>query len=312
MQYLFGVDVGGTTVKIGLVSLEGKILDSFEIKTDTSDEGVRILPDIRDAIYAYLSKNDINSSDVLGIGFGVPGPVTNNVVNCCINLGWKVINIEEEFGKLLDWNPKIACSNDANVAALGEMNACEYPNVKNAVMFTLGTGVGGGIILNNKILDGTNGAAGELGHLHLDTVHNYKCNCGLTGCLETVASATGVVRLAKEYLQTMPSSLSNIDVEKLSCKDIFDAAKENDELALKVVNELAYHIGLAASIVGCIVDPDIFIIGGGVSKAGDILINAIKDQYQKLAFHAVRKTDFVLASLGNDAGMLGAALLAKE
>jgi glucokinase len=309
MQYLFGVDVGGTTVKIGLVSYDGKLLDSFEIKTNTSDEGEHILSDIRDAIYAYLSKNNINSSDVLGIGFGVPGPVTNNVVNCCINLGWKVKNIEEEFGKLLDWNPKIACSNDANVAALGEMNACEYPNVKNAVMFTLGTGVGGGIILNNKILDGTNGAAGELGHLHLDTVHNYKCNCGLTGCLETVASATGVVRLAKEYLQTMPSSLSNIDVEKLSCKDIFDAAKEGDKLALEVVDKLCYNLGWAAASIAAVTNPQVIVIGGGVSKAGKFLLDKIEENFMEKAFHACKNAKFALATLGNDAGMYGAAAL---
>lgn len=312
MQYLFGVDIGGTTVKIGLVSYEGKLLDSFEIKTNTSENGSNILPEIRDAIYAYLEKNNIKKEEIVGIGFGVPGPVSNNVVRKCINLGWPVLDVEEEFGKLLDFKTNIAAGNDANVAALGEMNACDIDGIKNSVMFTLGTGVGGGIIMNNTIVDGTNGAAGELGHLNIDTLHNYQCNCGLSGCLETVASATGVVRLAKEYINTMPSVLNDLSDEKLDCRAVFDAAKAGDELALKVVDELAYYIGRAASIVACVVDPQIFIIGGGVSKAGQFLIDAIERHYKKLAFHAVRHTTFALAKLGNDAGMLGAALLAKK
>ena len=295
MQYLFGVDIGGTTVKIGLVSLDGNLLDSFEIKTDTSNNGDNILVSIRDAIYSYLCEKEIEHTDV---------------VKGCVNLGWKTKDIPAEFSQLLDWNPTISCANDANVAALGEMQGCSDSNIKNAVMFTLGTGVGGGIILDGKIVDGVHGAAGELGHLHLDNKHNYQCNCGLKGCLETVASATGVVRLAKEYLNTMPSVLN--DLEEISAKAIFDAAKAKDSLALKVVDEVAYYIGYAASIVACIVDPDIFIIGGGVSKAGDILINAIKAKYQEFAFHAVANTPFALATLGNNAGMLGAALLAKQ
>lgn len=312
MQYLFGVDIGGTTVKIGLVSFDGELLDSFEIKTNTKEEGKNILPEIRDAIYNYLDLKNLNKNDVLGIGFGVPGPVTNNVVRGCVNLGWKTMNIKEEFGKLLDFNTNIVCANDANVAALGEMHACGDNSIKNSVMFTLGTGVGGGIIMENKVVDGINGAGGELGHLRLDTVHNFSCNCGLTGCLETVASATGVVRLAKKYLGTIPSVLNEIEEDKIECRTVFDAAKANDALALKVVEEVGYYIGYAASIVACVVDPEVFIIGGGVSKAGKILIDAIEKNYQNYAFHASKNTPFLLAKLGNDAGMLGAALLAKK
>lgn len=308
MQYLFGVDIGGTTIKIGLVSKEGKILDKFEIKTNVSNNGNNILKDVRDAIYTYLEKNNIVREDVVGIGFGVPGPVSNNIVKRCVNLGWAEINVKEEFSMLLDWSPVVACGNDANVAALGEMHVCENPNISNAVMFTLGTGVGGGIILNNRIIDGSHGAAGELGHIRLDNIHNFKCNCGLCGCLETVASATGVVRLAKAYLENEKSSL---DPLTLTAKCVFDAAKANDALALKVVYEVGYYIGYAASVVSSVVDPDIFIIGGGVSKAGKILIDAIEENYKKLAFHATKNIPFVLASLGNDAGILGAALLAK-
>lgn len=306
---LFGVDVGGTTVKIGLVSEDNKLIDKFEIKTNIENNGSSILNDIKDAIYNYLENHNIDKNEITGIGFGVPGPVINNVVKSCINLGWGTVDVEKEFSKLLDWNPKIACSNDANVAALGEMSV--NPSYKNVVMFTLGTGVGGGVIYNGKPIDGAHGAAGELGHFHLDKVHNYKCNCGLTGCLETVASATGVVNLAKEYLPKTPSILSNIEPDKLECKDIFDAAKANDALALKVIEEVGYYIGLAASIVAISIDPDAIIIGGGVSKAGKILLDIIEKYYYELSFHAVKDTKFFIASLGNDGGMLGAALLAK-
>lgn len=311
MSYLFGVDVGGTTIKIGLISHDGRIIDKFEIKTNITNNGQEILKDVRNALYNYLSINKISTAEIDGIGFGIPGPVSNDVVKGCVNLGWKEKNVCQEFASLLDFETKIACGNDANVAALGEMwvgNSNQYHNV---VMFTLGTGVGGGIIIDGKPVDGVHGAGGELGHLHLDLVHNYQCNCGLKGCLETVASATGVVRLAKEYLVKMPSSLKNINIEELTCKDVFDAAKAGDALALKVVDEVGYYIGYAASLVAAICDPEAFIIGGGVSKAGRILIESIAKHYEKLAFHAVKNTPFVLASLGNDGGMLGAALLAK-
>ena len=309
MQYLLGVDIGGTTVKIGLVSYEGEIIDKFEIKTNVENNGESILSDIRDAIYNYLEQKSICKCDVLGVGFGIPGPVVNNVVYKCTNLGWDILNIEEEFGKLLDWNPLIAATNDANAAALGEMHNCKNPNITSSVMFTLGTGVGGGIILNNTVLNGAHGGAGELGHFKIDTVHQYKCNCGGIGCLETVASATGVVRLANEYLETMDSVLKGTEV---TAKAVFDAAKSGDELALKVVNELGDYIGKAAAFVAAVVDPDVFIIGGGVSRAGKILTDVIESSYQKYSFHISRNTPFILASLGNDGGMLGAALLAKR
>ena len=309
MKYVFGVDIGGTTVKIGLVSYDGVIIDKFEIKTNVENNGESILADIKDAIYSYLNDKNISKNDVSGIGFGIPGPVVNNVVYKCANLGWDVLNVKEEFGKLLDWEPVIAATNDANAAALGEMYNCKNPNITSSVMFTLGTGVGGGIILNNIVLNGVNGGAGELGHIKIDSVHKYKCNCGGIGCLETVASATGVVRLANEYLATMDSTLKGIDI---TAKDVFDAAKAGDELALKVVNEVGDYIGKAAAFVAAVVDPDAFIIGGGVSRAGQILMDVIETSYLKYTFHISKNTPFILASLGNDGGMLGAALLAKR
>ena len=310
MKYLLGIDIGGTTVKIGLVSYIGIIIDKFEIPTNTENNGASILGDIKDAIYSFLEKKGIERTLVTGIGFGVPGPVVNNVINKCTNLGWGIVDIVKEFGSLLDWNPLIACTNDANAAALGEMHHCNDSSISSSVLMTLGTGVGGGIILNHNVLNGAHGGAGEFGHMQVDKVHNYKCNCGGYGCLETVASATGVVRLAKQYLGSKPSALD--EVENITAKDVFDAAKANDELALKVVKEVWEYIGLAAAHISTVVDPDIFIIGGGVSKAGNILIDVIKDSFRTHAFHVSKDIPFALATLGNDAGMVGAALLAKQ
>lgn len=311
MKYLLGIDIGGTTVKIGLVSPAGVIIDKFEIKTNIENNGSSILSDIKNAIYAYLEEHQINHDEVHGIGFGVPGPVVNNIIYKCTNLGWGIVNIVEEFGKLLDWNPVIAATNDANAAALGELHHCNDGNIHSSVMFTLGTGVGGGVILNHQVLNGVNGGAGELGHIKIDTVHNYQCNCGGRGCLETVASATGVVRLAKEYLVGEESSLHTIGIDNITAKDVFDAAKANDSVALKVVKEVGYYIGKAAAFVSAVVDPDVFIIGGGVSRAGKILLDVIEENYRFHAFHISKKTPFVLASLGNDGGMIGAALLTQ-
>ena len=311
MKYLLGIDIGGTTVKIGLVSYEGNIIEKFEIPTNTENSGSSILSDIKDAIYSFLGKKEIDRTLVTGIGFGVPGPVVNNVIYKCTNLGWGIVDIVESFGSMLDWNPVIAATNDANAAALGEMHYCVDSNVNSSVLMTLGTGVGGGIILNKKVLNGAHGGAGELGHMQVDKVHNYKCNCGGVGCLETVASATGVVRLAKEYLPNSNSVLKNIEFDMISAKDVFDAAKNGDELAMKVVKEVGEYIGIAAAFISTVVDPDVFIIGGGVSKAGPILTDVIEGNFRKHAFHVSRNIPFVLAKLGNDAGMVGAALLAK-
>ena len=309
MKYLFGIDIGGTTVKIGLLSHEGVIIEKFEIKTNIENNGASILTDIRDAIYSFLDKKNIDREQVIGIGFGVPGPVVNNVIYKCTNLGWGIVDIVEAFGSLLDWKPVIAATNDANAAALGEMHYCGDSNVNSSVLMTLGTGVGGGIILNNKVLNGAHGGAGELGHMQVDHVHKYECNCGGVGCLETVASATGVVRLAKEYLGTIKSNLD--ELADITAKDVFDAAKAGDELAMKVVSEVGEYIGKAAAFISTVVDPDVFIIGGGVSKAGNILTDVIEVNFRKHAFHVSRNIPFVLAKLGNDAGMVGAALLTK-
>lgn len=294
----FGVDVGGTTVKIGVV--EGtKILDSFVVVTKAET----LFDDVCLAIKKYM--NDHNITEIEGIGFGVPGNIIDNYIYRLPNVGIGNIDLIKEISKHFP-NVKIAGGNDANVAALGEM--LYHNEYKNACMLTLGTGVGCGIVLNGKILEGVHGAGGEVGHMVIADDYNFECGCGLKGCLETVASATGVVRLAKYHKNEFKTSLK----EEFSAKDVFDAARNGDELASFVVDKLCYYIAKAISLLAVCVDVDVYYIGGGVSKAGDILINGIKKHYKNLSFFAVRNIEIQAAHLLNDAGMLGAAGLISE
>ncbi len=310
MEYIYGIDIGGTTCKIGIFQSSGELLDKWEIETDKSSNGKNIIKNIASSIDEYNKKNNINKNDIIGYGFGVPGSTKNNVVNKCINIGWGTVDVKKECLKYID-NDLIVCNNDANVAALGEIWQGNAKNIDHAIMYTLGTGVGGGVIVENKVVEGANGAGGEIGHMHVDDYFNFPCNCGNHGCLETVASATGIVKMAKYFIERRMYKTDLVDDANLTCKMIYDYAKKGDELALVVTEYVAKYMGIAtAAAAGCI-DPLVFIIGGGVSKAGNILIDGIRKYYKKYAFHPSKDTPFVLAKLGNDAGIYGAAYLVK-
>ena len=305
-QYAFGIDIGGTTVKCGFFKNDGTFVEKWEIPTRKDNGGDLILPDIADAIRERLEKHGVSMDDVEGIGVGVPGPVLDDgVVNGCVNLGWGVFNVSEKLSALLG-GIRVVAGNDANVAALGEQWRGGGKGCKNVVMVTLGTGVGGGIIIGGRILPGGHGAAGEIGHMQMRKNETAVCGCGKKGCLEQYASATGIVRLAKLALAdtTKPSSLRSL--AEVTSKDIFDAAKTGDVMALKLVDTLGEMLGSALAHITAVVDPDVIVIGGGVSKAGQILLDAIVKHYRPAAFHACRDTEFKLAVLGNDAGMYGA------
>ena len=305
-NYVFGVDIGGTTVKIGLFSIEGELLDKWEITTRKDDGGAYILQDITDSINAKLTEKGISKEDVKGVGMGVPGPVKEDgTVVKCVNLGWGVFNAADELSELVGLPVKVG--NDANMAALGEYWQGGGKSYQNIVMITLGTGVGGGIIINGKMLSGVNGAGGEIGHMPIDPEEQDVCNCGKKGCLEQYASATGIVRLANRALQASDKPSVLREAKYVSAKEIFDAAKSGDNLALELMEEHGKRLGYALASVACVVDPEAFVIGGGVSKAGNILLNTVKKYYQEYAFHACRNTEFCLATLGNDAGMYGGA-----
>lgn len=310
--YAFGVDIGGTTIKMGLFTTTGDLLDSWEIPTRTESEGSYVLPDIAAAVEAKLKEKDISKLDVEGIGIGVPGPVgPDGTVFRCVNLGWDVFNVEQRLTTLTGLKSK--AGNDANVAALGEMWQGGGKGYRNIVMVTLGTGVGGGVILNGKILAGVSGAAGELGHMTMIDDETETCGCGKKGCLEQYTSANGLVRITRRYLAAHPKAKTSLfGFNPLTAKDICDEAKKGDEVALKMLAQLGNLLGKALAYVSCTVDPEAFVIGGGLSKAGPILIEAIRKEFKHYAFHASRETEFKLAELGNNAGIYGGVRMVLE
>lgn len=306
-KYVFGVDVGGTTVKMGFFDSEGVVLEKWEIPTRTQNGGENILPDIAKSILNTMDEKGISKEDVIGVGIGVPGPVDGNgVVYKAVNLGWGVFNIAETLTGLLGIPAK--AGNDANVAALGEMWKGGGQGYRSLVAVTLGTGIGGGVIIDGKLLTGYKGAGGEIGHVHIMDGEPEACGCGGHGCLEQYGSATGVVRLANRILAATEedSVLRNGDV---SAKSVFDAVKAGDKVAIQIATQFGEILGKGLAIIASVLNPEIFVIGGGVSKAGEILFEYIKPAYQKYVFPGSAETEFALATLGNDAGIYGAAKL---
>lgn len=307
-KYVFGVDIGGTTVKLGLFDVEGKVLDKWEIPTRTEKHGENILPDIAESIKKKLEQTD--KSLVAGVGVGAPGPVDGEgVVHKAANLGWGTFSIKDTLEALLEL--PVMAGNDANVAALGEMWMGGGRGHKDLVMVTLGTGVGGGIIVNGRILTGATGAGGEIGHIHVKDGEKEACGCGNQGCLEQYSSATGITRLAARRLASGDEESLLRDGE-VSAKTVFDAVKAGDALAREVAEEFGGYLGGALASIACVVNPEVIVIGGGVSKAGEILIDFIRPYYEKQVFHGSRQVKFCLATLGNDAGIYGAAKLVLD
>ncbi len=304
----FGIDIGGTSVKLGLFTENGNLLDKWEIPTRKEDSGSHILEDVAASVSKKISEDRLARENIIGIGIGVPGPVTEDgTVIHCVNLGWGVFNVEEETKRLTGFETK--AGNDANVAALGETWQGGGRGYKNLVVVTLGTGVGGGVILNGEILTGSNGAAGEIGHITVNYEEEDRCNCGRQGCLEQFASATGIVREAKRLLKISGEPSKLRDIATLSAKVIFDFAKEGDALSIQLVEQLCRYLGIALSHIAHVVDPQAFVIGGGVSKAGSMLTDLIKKYYENNVLFALKNKDFKLAELGNDAGIYGSAKL---
>jgi len=300
MKYGFGIDLGGTTVKIAYFDETGNMLDKWEIPTVTADGGKQILPDIAASIRHYIDAYQLNETMILGLGIGVPGPVDGKgVVNKCVNLGWGVFNIAEELAKLTGFPVK--AGNDANVAALGEYWKGGGQGCENMVFATLGTGVGGGIVIEGNLLHGTHGSGAEIGHMVLNRHETAVCGCGKKGCVEQYCSATGIVRLAALH-----------GMENVTCKDIFDAGKAGDKVALEVLEEYYEYLGEFLGTLCSVIDPEIVVLGGGVSKAGEVLLEGVAPYFHKYVFHAASNVKFALASLGNDAGAYGAFKLALD
>ncbi|KRO18553.1 ROK family glucokinase [Lacticaseibacillus saniviri] len=312
---IIGVDLGGTTAKFAIMTPEGEIQQRWSIDTNILDDGKHIVPDIIESINEHLDLYNMTPGDFIGIGMGSPGSVDidKGTVTGAFNLNWKTtqpVKADIEKGTGITFT----IDNDANVAALGEQWQGAGDNNKDVTFVTLGTGVGGGIVADGNLLHGVAGSAGELGHVTVDP-NGYMCTCGKRGCLETVASATGVVRVARDMAEEFAgdSKLKQIldDGDEISSKIVFDCAKDGDKLALMIVDRVSYFLGLALANVGNMLNPSFIVIGGGVSAAGDFLLTRVDKYFKQFTFPNVRKTtELRLATLGNTAGVIGAASLA--
>ena len=310
-EYAFGIDLGGTTAKIGLFTTSGALLEKWEVATDTSNAGEHILENLAAAILGKMKEQSIQPEQVEGVGIGVPGPVLDSsiVPIVCANLGgWGERNVSAQLSGLLD-GLKVLVGNDANVAALGEIWMGAAKGAKNAVMVTLGTGVGGGVVVNGKVVDGVHGAGGEIGHITVNRHETAVCGCGKRGCLEQYSSATGVVRCMKKLLDENPDTPCVLRGTEFAAKDVFDAARNGDALAAREVDEMSDTLGMALANIASTVDPEAFLVGGGVARAGDVLFAPLNKHFQEYAFKSCRETPIKQASLGNDAGIYGAVRL---
>ena len=305
-KYVFGVDLGGTTVKIGLLTTSGEKVDVWEIPTRTEQNGKYILGDIAKSIRAKMEEKGITDSEVMGVGIGAPGPVdSKGVIYNAVNLGWGKFNLEDELHSIVKLPVK--AGNDANVAAYGEAWKGGGKGYSNMLLATLGTGVGGGIIIDGKLLNGATGAGGEIGHIHIEDEEEDTCGCGNHGCFEQYASATGAVRLAKRELVASNEDSVLRSENDLTCKLIFDAAKAGDALAKRVIEKYGYYLGKGLAAVASVTNPEVIVLGGGVSKCGEILFDLLRPSYEKYVFPGSANVKFALAELGNDAGIFGAA-----
>lgn len=304
--YCFGIDVGGTSVKCGLFHTDGTLVEKWEIPTRTENNGQNILPDVAETINAKLAEKNIDKADVEGVGIGIPGPINSRgEAACAVNLYWGFTPVAQILGDFTGL--KAQAGNDANVAALGEAWKGAAAGAQNIIMITLGTGVGGGIIINGKILAGSHGAGGEIGHALVVRGEEEKCNCGNHGCLEQYASATGIVRVAGRVLAASEDDSTLRELQNITAKDVLDAFKAGDAVAVRIMGYVGDLLGGAIAGFTTVVDPEAIVIGGGVSKAGQPLIDCIEKYYQRYAFSSCKETPIVLATLGNDAGIYGAA-----
>ena len=310
-EYAFGIDLGGTTAKVGLFTTAGELLEKWEVPTDTSNAGEHILENLAAAVQGKMQEKGLTADQVEGVGIGVPGPVLNSriVPIICANLGgWGNRNVAEELSALLG-GIKVLVGNDANVAALGEIWVGAAKGCRSAVMVTLGTGVGGGVIVNGRVIDGAHGAGGEIGHIPVNRHETATCGCGKHGCLEQYSSATGVVRCMKKLLDENPDTPCTLRGTDFAAKDVFDAARSGDVLAAREVDEMTDTLGMALASIAATTDPEMFMIGGGVSRAGDVLFTPLREHFKTYAFRSCRETPIVAATLGNDAGIYGSVRL---
>ncbi len=305
-KIVFGVDVGGTNVKFGLFTYpERELIIKKEVKTPQANQNELLFELIFNTINELVQSNQFEMSQVHGIGIAVPCPVKGGCVGKCPNLSWENMDIKDKVSQYFPEHVKVEVANDANAAALGENESLDNP-YNNAILITLGTGVGGGIVVNHKIHEGSSGMGGEIGHMFVYEESKEVCGCGSVGCFEQVCGTKGILSYAKDLAKSQQTS---INLSEITVKDVFDAAKTGDFVGKKVIDRVAYYIAKSASILAVTLDPEVFIIGGGISKAGQYLINQITIHYKKIARFTSGNIPFILAHTGNDAGIIGSAHL---
>lgn len=314
---IIGIDLGGTSAKMAIVSLKGEILEKWTVSTNILEDGIHIVPNLIESLEERIELYKMSAADFLGIGMGSPGKVdadTKTVIGA-YNLNWSTLR---EIGKAFEkaFDIPFYIENDANIAALGEQWKGAGEGALDCVTVTLGTGVGGGVVVNGQLVRGATGTAGEIGHLTIDTQGQFDCTCGKKGCLETVASATGIMHLARHFaLEYVGDSIVKARIDdgsEVTSKDIFDAAKEGDYFGLQVVDRFAHYLGLACSHLANSLNPSKIVLAGGVAQAGEFLLDKVNEQFIEYCFPQIRnKETLVLAQLGNDAGIMGAAQLVR-
>lgn len=306
MKVFIGVDVGGTTTKFGIFSNQLEMIQKWSIKTRLSEQGNYIVPDIAAQITEVLKEKNIKASEIQGIGIGIPGPVDEDgYVSKCVNLHWNKFHVINEMKRYFK-ECLVVAENDANIAALGEYFKGKGKGYNSLMLVTLGTGVGGGIIINGKIWSGCHSLAGEIGHIMVREGENEFCNCGGRGCIDQYASATGIEREMRHLLST--GKITDYPETKAIC----EAAKTGDELARRCLRRCMEALGKGLACVSHILDPEIYLIGGGVSKAGGIIVDYIQSGYKRYMYLGGKETKIDIAGLGNDAGITGAACLAAQ
>lgn len=311
MKVFFGIDIGGTQIKFGVFSEKAKLLQKWSVKTDLSEAGSRIIPQVGKEVRNWLQKQGLTEKSVNGIGLGIPGPVDEKgYVRTCVNLNWHDFYPAIELGKEFP-DAVITAGNDANVAALGEYMQGAGKRYSSAMLITIGTGIGGGIILNGKIVSGAHGIAGEIGHITTDSEATGACNCGNTGCVDHIASATGIARRMKELLAQNKENHA-LRGKDFTAKDVCDKAAEGDALCIRCIEQCMEPLGKAMAFFSHAFDPQVFIIGGGVSRAGDIILEPLRKFYQKNLYLIREGADIRTAQLGNDAGMIGSCMMAMD
>ena len=315
MLYI-GIDLGGTGIKAGVVDEQGNILFKDSCPTDKDRGHEAVIHDMAQLSLKVLSASGHSLDEVHSIGVGIPGiqdPRTGRVP-FCTNLGWHDVPMVELFQKEID--KPVFVNNDATVAALAESVAGESRGVKNSVFVTLGTGVGGGVIIDGKVFCGPHGIATEIGHM-VTVVGGEMCSCGHRGCWERYASASAIIREGRKFAQEHPdcalAKSVNGDLTKIEARSVIDLAKEGDPDCEKLFDNYVYHLGVGLANLINLYDPEIIVLGGGVSKAGDFLLDKVRALMPELVFfRTMPYAEIKIASLSNDAGIIGAAMLGKQ